>query len=345
MYVNHLTEIFREVKRITKPTGLFFLNIGDTYAGSQSGFGTKLANPKSLQDPHQGINVSAVIQPPSFTSLGSEPWIVSKQLLLIPYLVAHSLQWDGWILRRDIIWKKKSCLPSQVKDNFHGVYEHIFMFAKTGKYYFDQSKARQPYAASTLQRYNYAQSKFGDHESGAKCTGATKGEVTQVFITPNEEGGVKSDIWEMGTSNYHGQHFACFPEELVSNCIKPGCSREICIECGASKLEYFKMIMRQYDDLTEDEKKKWDKVLKLKDCTDDIKEKLKNKILRKKVSLGFLPSCKCGKDFIKGIVFDPFAGAGTTLIVSKQLGFGYCGVEMQPKYVKIIESRLRSMLD
>jgi DNA modification methylase len=33
MYVEHLVELFREVKRVLKKTGSFWLNIGDTYAG------------------------------------------------------------------------------------------------------------------------------------------------------------------------------------------------------------------------------------------------------------------------------------------------------------------------
>lgn len=39
-------------------------------------------------------------------------------------------------------------------------------------------------------------------------------------------------------------------------------------------------------------------------------------------------------------VFDPFAGTGTTLVVARQLGRKSIGIEIDPEYVKIINSRL-----
>jgi len=43
----------------------------------------------------------------------------------------------------------------------------------------------------------------------------------------------------------------------------------------------------------------------------------------------------------KGIVLDPFIGAGTTGIVARKLGRNYLGIELNPKYVKMAEQRLR----
>jgi DNA modification methylase len=41
------------------------------------------------------------------------------------------------------------------------------------------------------------------------------------------------------------------------------------------------------------------------------------------------------------IVFDPFAGTGTTLVVAHQLKRNSIGVEIDPEYVKIIKMRLK----
>lgn len=41
-----------------------------------------------------------------------------------------------------------------------------------------------------------------------------------------------------------------------------------------------------------------------------------------------------------GIVLDPFAGAGTTLLVAKKLGRRYLGIELNPEYVEIARQRL-----
>jgi DNA modification methylase len=41
-----------------------------------------------------------------------------------------------------------------------------------------------------------------------------------------------------------------------------------------------------------------------------------------------------------GIVYDPFAGSGTTLVAAKQLNFDCVGVELSEKYCEIIKNRL-----
>lgn len=41
-----------------------------------------------------------------------------------------------------------------------------------------------------------------------------------------------------------------------------------------------------------------------------------------------------------GIVLDPFAGSGSTLVAAKREGFRYIGIEMEHKYIEIAERRL-----
>lgn len=44
-----------------------------------------------------------------------------------------------------------------------------------------------------------------------------------------------------------------------------------------------------------------------------------------------------------GIVLDPFAGSGSTLVAAKQNGFQYIGIELEPEYIKIAKARLDSV--
>ena len=41
-----------------------------------------------------------------------------------------------------------------------------------------------------------------------------------------------------------------------------------------------------------------------------------------------------------GIILDPFAGSGTTLVAAKILGHHYIGIEISPEYVKMAQNRL-----
>jgi len=44
-----------------------------------------------------------------------------------------------------------------------------------------------------------------------------------------------------------------------------------------------------------------------------------------------------------GIVLDPFAGSGSTLVAAKQNGFQYIGIELTEEYIPIIEARLNTL--
>ena len=39
LYVEKMTEVFNEVRRVLKPEGTLWLNLGDSYAGSMKGIG------------------------------------------------------------------------------------------------------------------------------------------------------------------------------------------------------------------------------------------------------------------------------------------------------------------
>jgi DNA modification methylase len=50
--------------------------------------------------------------------------------------------------------------------------------------------------------------------------------------------------------------------------------------------------------------------------------------------------CVLAGSRIGDVVLDPFAGAGTTLVVAQRLGRRFVGVELNPDYVSLIEQRL-----
>lgn len=341
LFIKHIVDVMKEVKRVLKPTGLLFYNIGDTYCGSASGFADKTPNIKSRQSKFNGYFTSSVMAPPAFSCVGKEPWLKAKQLMLIPSRIAIAMQDDGWLLRQQIIWKKRSGLPSTANDRFDSKYEYIFMFSKSPTYFFDTNNARKPYEAVTLKRKNYVQASFGGNNVVAKCAG--KGESEPMFQKVDARGALKSDVWDIGTANLKLKHFAAYSSELVENCIKPGCAKEVCVSCGKPKMERYKIKVRNFEELDDREKGLWSKIDSM-ELEDELKNKMKGKLLRKKVSLGFLPTCKCNVDFQPGIVLDIFGGSGTTALTAKLLGYKYTSIDMNPEYYNMEKKRLNETL-
>ena len=65
----------------------------------------------------------------------------NKELLGMPWRVALSLMDNGWILRNDVIWDQMKGTQSP-KDRLRDVYEHIFHFVKSKKYYYAHEEIR-----------------------------------------------------------------------------------------------------------------------------------------------------------------------------------------------------------
>lgn len=127
-YVNKLVTVFREVRRILKPDGIFWLNIGDGYTSGN----------RKWRAPDKKNRARAMNVRPD-TPIGLKP----KDLLGVPWRLALALQEDGWFLRSDIIWNKPNAMPESVKDRPNRSHEYIFMFTKSEKYYYDYEASRE----------------------------------------------------------------------------------------------------------------------------------------------------------------------------------------------------------
>lgn len=127
-YVDNLTEVMDEVRRILGKEGLLFLNLGDTY---YSGKGQSQGEDKKSSKRRFGIR--AVDR-----SGGLGIGLSRKSLIGIPWRVAISLATNGWVLRSSIIWHRENRLPEPVRDRPSRSYEYVFMFSKSRHYYFDK---------------------------------------------------------------------------------------------------------------------------------------------------------------------------------------------------------------
>jgi DNA modification methylase len=124
LYVSHIVEVFREVRRLLKPWGTLWLNIGDSYAGSGKSSGQE----KFLGGDKQKTNSGSLV---TFkTPIGG---LKPKDLCMIPARVALALQLDGWWLRQDIIWAKPNPMPESCRDRCTKSHEYVFLLTKSGE--------------------------------------------------------------------------------------------------------------------------------------------------------------------------------------------------------------------
>ena len=235
-YIERLTAVFREVRRVLKKDGTLWVVIADSYSGFGKGAALYPDNAKKYK---QGTNRGMVGAAATIKS--KTPNIKPKNLIGIPWLLAFSLREDGWFLRDDIIWAKPNPMPESVKDRCTKSYEHIFMLSKSAHYYFDGEAIAEPVAESTVQRL----SQDIEHQSGSsraygKTNGAMKAAAPRYggkkyTETPDKFNRTKSgnlykyrprrnkrNVWTITTKPYKGAHFATFPPDLIEPCILAG---------------------------------------------------------------------------------------------------------------------------
>lgn len=202
-YIGKLVDVFREVRRILRPDGTLWLNIGDSYATSsrpQPPTNTRNAHGHTAKRPPSGYKC--------------------KDLMGIPWLLAFALRADGWYLRQDIIWRKPNAMPESVRDRCTKSHEYIFLLSKSERYYFDAAAIQEKALESSRARYKSAFN-CGKKEVVGRGRGA---------VIPNSPGmreftgyRNKRSVWDINTAGYRGAHFAVFPEKLVEPCILAGC--------------------------------------------------------------------------------------------------------------------------
>ena len=195
-YIENMVSLYREVRRVLTGDGTFWLNLGDSYA-TQPWTGSRRRD-RAKVNHHQGKCDRNL-----------------KNLLGIPWRVALALQDDGWVLRNDIIWSKPNAMPESVTDRLANRHEHLFLFAKSTRYWFDLDPIRKPHSEESISRASRGRT------TAYAAPGQTPNKRSEP--QPNKLGANPGDVWEIPTKPFAGAHFAAFPEELPRRCIASGC--------------------------------------------------------------------------------------------------------------------------
>lgn len=178
-FVSRLVDVFREVRRVLRDDGTLWLNLGDSYSNiGKWGGATSGKHAKALHGEQQS-SCREKRDSDALAAAGLKP----KDLIGIPWRVAFALQDDGWYLRQEIIWHKPNAMPESVKDRCVKAHEHIFLFSKSPRYYFNNEAIKEA------------------TDSGSRS---------------------RRSVWSVNTRAFRAAHFATFPAELIEPCILAG---------------------------------------------------------------------------------------------------------------------------
>ena len=221
-FVETMVSLFREVRRVLKDDGTFWLNLGDSYAGGGGHSASAPSSEFSKSGKYGKALVSGGIKP-----IGD---LKAKDLIGIPWRVALALQADGWWLRSDIIWEKPNCFPESVTDRCTNSHEYIFMLTKSKNYYFNQEAIQEDAICGSNGSGGFHTGKTGEHQLGrsqkvrpSKPKGSFEGKYSETSFRAVREKRNKRSVWSVCTKPFRGAHFAVYPPELITPCIKAGC--------------------------------------------------------------------------------------------------------------------------
>ena len=219
-YVAALVDVFREVRRVLRDDGTLWLNLGDSYAGSnRGGFSSQEAARASVDAAVAAGNTlgqrySGVYVGPTVAD-GCKP----KDLIGIPWMVAFALRADGWYLRSDIIWSKPNPMPESVKDRPTKAHEYLFLLSKSPSYYYDADAIREPHAPDSLARVGRGRSDDHKWADGGPGNQTLAKDITKAC---HPDGRNRRSVWTVATQPFAEAHFATMPPALAEPCILAG---------------------------------------------------------------------------------------------------------------------------
>lgn len=228
-YIETMAVVARDLQRVLKPGGTFWLNLGDCYAANRSYQVSQTKHGAHDFGTSNAVRVPAGLKP--------------KDLCLVPARVALRLQADGWWLRSEIIWAKPNPMPESVTDRPTSSHEKVWLLTKSEKYFYDADAIRE---AESVPNWDDGSRTFGgvnkhgaNAAHGERTTGriagprkrgvpprhAEYGSSDQSGLDDVGRGGGRNarNVWTIATQPFRGSHFATMPPELAERCIKAGC--------------------------------------------------------------------------------------------------------------------------
>lgn len=210
-FIERLATVFDQVKRVLRPNGTCWVNMGDSYARDGGGRTT-------------GTDVGRrYVGTPGRSS----PGMKAGDLAGVPWRLAFALQDRGWYIRGEQIWAKTNPMPEGVGSRPVRSHEHVFLFTRSPspEYTYREHAVRRPLAPKTLKTTGTTRKPSANDPFGQVRASKYSRERRHRVDDAGEPVGARlGSVWAIASNpNRAGiQHFAMMPELMAEICMELG---------------------------------------------------------------------------------------------------------------------------
>jgi len=316
LYVDRVLDVFREARRVLREDGTLWLNLGDTHYTAKGACWNPGGGSFSV---HHEMKAAGAIPagrsaPNRMLPRGRARLLGLKpgDLVQIPARVSLAMQADGWILRSKIVWFKVNTRPESVGNRPTHAHDDVYLFVKRRGYFSAFDSIREPIADTTLARLARPVPSSWDTGPGAhtNLVGRYRNKPSARLDSQRDPPQTNSPAYRFDeTRNVRDVWpIASEPYAEAHFATFPTELPRRCILAGTS-----------------------DKGA-CAECGAAWRRTRAGEWVRR---------CECSTSEVRPcVVLDPFAGAGTTLLVADRLGRDAVGLELKPDYVALARRRI-----
>ena len=341
-FLDTMLALTAEMRRVVAPHGSIFVELGDTYSGS-GGAGGDYAD-EGLRDGQNAFTGSAR------AARGAGGWPLPKSLCFVPELYGASLAYGrnlltgeespagSWLVRNKVAWVRPNPPVGALGDKVRPGWSMGVWACTSPRRWFDLDAVRGPAVEPKLTR-------VGEASASKGVSGGDSGNPDKLRPTANPAGAPPLDWWKIPPGGYQGSHYAVFPPELCRIPIEASCPRRVCRTCGEPSRREVDVSGTSGHDFMGRENNRDTGHQGKRDPMPDIT----------RTTTGW-SSCGCpGTDGIRldgyhtgtgwrpGVVLDPFAGSGTTLMVATGRSREAIGLDIDERNAELATDRVGPM--
>ena len=333
-FLEALWAVTAECRRVLKPSGSMWVNLGVKYAGTQPGSTRKHTHPRNNGTDanwKRAAPLAAIQAEAPTVAFGGVP---SKSLMGLPWRYAIGcIDNLDLILRAEVIWSKPNGLPESVTDRVRRSHEQWFHFTKEPRYFAAVDEVREP--QSSLGRPQ-GRPNGKDHRVEDSTGSSRLGHLDELHLNPL--GKLPGSVWTIPSEplkvpDWLGvDHFAAYPQEWPRRIILGWSPPGICVECGQGRRP---VVEKDYDSQGRTTNGPQSVERRHESPGREVRK------VEQATITGY--ACDCDQPTAPtrpAVVLDPFGGTGTTAMVARALGRYPVHLDLSADYLKLARWRI-----